>query len=205
MPPARDVDLVAPGITIWHKYDSQIKAELFSTAIDTGSGLFIVDPIELAEGPFKDLFRGQKVAGIVISNANHLRAAPQFAKSFAAQIFAHPDVTLAMGLRGAVSLSDNEGPAKDLRAIFIDGAADGEIALHCQHDGTLIFGDALINFGSHGFDFLPAKYCSNAKQMRRSLEKLLDLSFERILFAHGMPIVISARARLEKLLRGPSA
>jgi glyoxylase-like metal-dependent hydrolase (beta-lactamase superfamily II) len=77
----------------------------------------------------------------------------------------------------------------------------GEIALHCQREeGMLVLGDALINFGSRGFDFLPAKYCSNAKQMRRSLKKLLDIDFERVFFAHGMPILVSGRAQLEALL-----
>ena len=67
----------------------------------------------------------------------------------------------------------------------------------------MIMGDALINFEPYGFTFLPAKYCSNAKMMRRSLPKLLDYSFDRMLFAHGTPIVCGARQRLEELLRQP--
>ncbi|MEY2480614.1 MAG: hypothetical protein QOI04_1541 [Verrucomicrobiota bacterium] len=204
MSPARDVDLVAPGLAVWQSYDPAIKADLFSTAIETAAGLFIVDPIALEKAVLQNLLRDQRLGGIIITNVNHIRAAPQFVKTFGAQILAHP--ALGTELENAVRLSENQGPAKDLRAIFIDGAAEGEIALHCQRDGgTLIVGDALINFGPHGFDFLPAKYCSNAKQMRRSLRKLLDLSFERILFAHGMPILSSAHARLKQLLRGLSA
>ena len=38
--------------------------------------------------------------------------------------------------------------------------------------------------------------------MRQSLEKLLDYSFERILFAHGTPILSGGRARVEQLLAG---
>jgi len=47
---------------------------------------------------------------------------------------------------------------------------------------------------------LPRKYCINQKQMIRSLRKLLDLDFARIFFAHGNPIMIRARERLESLL-----
>ena len=67
--------------------------------------------------------------------------------------------------------------------------------------GTMIMGDALINFEPYDFTLLPAKYCSNAKLMRRSLPKLLDYSFDRMLFAHGTPIVSGAWQRLEELLR----
>jgi glyoxylase-like metal-dependent hydrolase (beta-lactamase superfamily II) len=62
-------------------------------------------------------------------------------------------------------------------------------------------GDALINFEPYGFTFLPAKYCSNQKQMRRSLRKLLDYKAERIFFAHGTPILAGASERLKSLLR----
>ena len=67
--------------------------------------------------------------------------------------------------------------------------------------GTLIFGDALINMGSNGFSFLPNKYCFNPKLMRRSLRKVLDYPCERILFAHGTPILSQAKSRLTNLLR----
>ena len=201
MSPTPDVDPVAPGLFIWQNYDPAVKADLFSTAIETEAGLFIVDPIELEEGALHFLTSGRKVAGIIISSSNHIRAAAQFARDLSAPVFGHPDFTNKSEFGGLVALSENERPARDLRVIFIDGAATGEIALHCdREEGTLIVGDALINFGSHRFNFLPAKYCSDSKQMRRSLRKLLDLSFERIFFAHGMPILVSARARLEALL-----
>jgi glyoxylase-like metal-dependent hydrolase (beta-lactamase superfamily II) len=88
-----------------------------------------------------------------------------------------------------------------LRFIRIEGAAEGEFALYHPDDaGTLIVGDALINFDPHGFTLLPRKYCTDQKQMIQSLRKLLDLDFARIFFAHGNPIMIRARERLESLL-----
>ena len=86
-------------------------------------------------------------------------------------------------------------------AIEIEGGPPGEIAIHSDAEkGSLIIGDALINFEPYGFALLPAKYCSNARLMRRSLRKLLDYTFQRMLFAHGTPILTAARQRLEQLL-----
>jgi glyoxylase-like metal-dependent hydrolase (beta-lactamase superfamily II) len=88
-----------------------------------------------------------------------------------------------------------------LRVMRIEGAVDGEFALYHPDDGgTLIAGDALINFDPYGFTLLPRKYCRNQKQMIRSLRKLLELDFSRIFFAHGNPILTRAHQRLESLL-----
>jgi glyoxylase-like metal-dependent hydrolase (beta-lactamase superfamily II) len=106
----------------------------------------------------------------------------------------------AAALALAVPMSD-AAELTGVKVIEIDGAAPGELALHCAADGgTIIVGDALINFGSRGFSFLPAKYFSNHKLMRRALRKLLEFSFERMLFAHGTPIMGGAHARLTTLL-----
>src|SRR3712207_7604903 len=54
-------------------------------------------------------------------------------------------------------------------------------------------------FRSYGFALLPAKYCTSQKQMRRSLRKLLDYEFERIVFAHGFPVVTRSEEHTSEL------
>jgi glyoxylase-like metal-dependent hydrolase (beta-lactamase superfamily II) len=104
-------------------------------------------------------------------------------------------------LAGATLIDFGSPFAPGLTAIPVDGAAVGEIAIHWEAEsGTMVIGDALINFEPYGFTFLPSKYCSNFKLMRASLRKLLDYSFERMLFSHGEPILSHARERLEALL-----
>jgi Metallo-beta-lactamase superfamily len=201
MPPAPDFDSVALGLFIWQNYSREVKADLFSTAIDNEAGLFIVDPIPLDENALMRLRSGRKIAGIIVSNANHRRAANEFARELRVPIFVAPMLATKPEFAGSIAWQENDPRLKDLTPILIEGAGEGEIVIHCaRNGGTLIIGDALINFGSHGFDFLPPKYCSDAKQMRRSLPKLLDLNFERILFAHGLPILKSAKERLQQLL-----
>ena len=98
-------------------------------------------------------------------------------------------------------MREGETFAPGLTAIMLDGGPPGEMALRSQENGgTMVIGDALINFGPHGFGLLPAKYCRDARLMRRSLRKLLDHAFDRILFAHGTPILSRARTRVEQLL-----
>jgi glyoxylase-like metal-dependent hydrolase (beta-lactamase superfamily II) len=189
---------ISSSYALWHTYDRKLKAELFSTALVAGNELTVIDPIALPPAHQRELKSLGPVARIVITNANHARNTATFAQSCSAPIFAPLELRAELPL--SHSLQDDLAIGA-FRIIRIEGAADGEFALYHPDDaGTLIVGDALINFDPHGFTFLPRKYCTDQKQMIRSLRKLLDLNFARIFFAHGNPIMIRARDRLESLL-----
>lgn len=183
--PAAEVSVLHEGLRIWHRYDATVKADLYSTALTAAAGVFLIDCIALPSSMLQAIIAGDTVAGVFATNENHIRATPEFAKHF----------------RVPVYRSDAPPPSADLCVLDIEGAAPSEAALYCTRGrGTIVVGDAVINFGAHGFTFLPAKYCSDAKLMRRSLRKLLDLEFECMLFAHGEPILTGARDRLATLL-----
>jgi glyoxylase-like metal-dependent hydrolase (beta-lactamase superfamily II) len=187
---------VSTAFAIWYTYDPTVKADLFSTALSARNELTVVDPIALPSPYRIELESLGRVATIVVTNANHLRDTLNF--SYSASIFAPPELNAELTHNHVLFDGLQVGP---FRAIKIDGAADGEFALYHPHDGgTLIVGDALINFEPHGFDLLPKKYCTSQKRMIRSLRRLLDLDFNRIFFAHGNPIVTRARERLASLL-----
>lgn len=201
MPLAYEIEPVSIGISLWRCYDPSAKADLFSTALETTSGTYLIDPIPLAPEAVASLAGQVKVAGIIVTNENHERAAAQFSERFAVPIYLSAALLSVTQLPLATPVEDKYFPAA-LTAVQIDGGPAGEIAIHfAGGDGTMVVGDALINFEPHGFALLPAKYCSNFKVMRRSLSKLLDYSFDRMLFAHGLPILARARERLEELLR----
>jgi|ERR1051326_5021810 hypothetical protein len=202
MPIASEIAPVARGLWIWHYYDSAVKADLFSTAIAADDTTYLIDPIRLASDALAELQVCSPIAGIVVTNENHERAAARFAEELQVPIHLHPTLLGTTNLPGAVSLKTHRSFGHGLIAVPIEGAPAGEVAIYREADGgTLIIGDALINFEPSGFALLPAKYCSDPKAMRRSLPKLLDYGFERMLFAHGTPILSGARQRLEQLLR----
>jgi len=139
-----------------------------------------------------------------MTNGNHHRAVARFAEQFGVGIVAHADSFPDEQPKRLRRVSDGDAIRDGLKVIGIDGAVPGEIVLdYTPNGGTLIVGDALINFEPHGFTLLPAKYCANQKQMRRSLRKLLDYKAERMLFAHGPPILSGASERLHGLLDNP--
>ncbi len=196
---------IASGVWFWEKYDTSVKVDLCGSAVSAVSGLFFVDPIPLASPALEELTQEISVAGVIVTNANHLRAGPEFAQRWSVPLIAHAATMADTGRSNARTVKDGDEIVTDLSVIELPGAATGEIALLSRaNGGTVILGDALINFAPHGFSFLPDKYCCDPKQMRRSLQKLLAVPFERMLFAHGTPIVSHAHRRLEQLLASES-
>jgi hypothetical protein len=202
MPRAQELVPVSPGISFWQAYDNKVKAELFSTALQTQAGTYLVDPIPLASDRLLSLrARHPKTAGIFVTNANHARAAADFARILSVPLYVHDELRGSPDFLQAVGVQDGEEFSNGLTAVAIAGGPAGEMALHHNdNQGTIVVGDALINFEPHGFGLLPAKYCLDPKRMRQSLEKLFDYAFERMLFAHGTPILSGARSRLGHLL-----
>jgi glyoxylase-like metal-dependent hydrolase (beta-lactamase superfamily II) len=201
MTTADELHPVANTLLFWQAYDPEVKADLSSTAIATEDGLFLVDPIPLADAAMKQLSQTRSLAGVIVTNANHLRASVQFAEQFDLPVFARPGTFPDTAPSRLTEIENGARICNSLEVIAIEGAVPGEIVLNSSgNDAALIVGDALINFEPYGFTFLPRKYCSNQKQMRQSLRKLLDRQAERILFAHGTPILSQASARLQQLL-----
>ena len=197
---ADELERVAPGLFIWHAFDSSSKSELFSTAVRCPQGILVVDPIPLALPALNELLALGPLHGIVITNANHWRASRAWASKLGVAIFGHPSLA-DTAISQYVPVRHGDQILQSLQVIEINGAAPGEIGLYSpDNHGSLILGDALIHFQPYGFTVLPAKYCNDHKQMRRSLEDLLNYQSKRILFAHGAPILSQARTRLEHLL-----
>jgi glyoxylase-like metal-dependent hydrolase (beta-lactamase superfamily II) len=198
---AAELQILSPTLRIWSAYESDMKAEVFSTAIQLEDRLYLVDPIPLAPGALAELTAEASISGIFITNANHARAANAFAAPSGAALLASPGTASALWPTEIVAMEGGARVGEGIEMIAIAGAAEGEIALYLEADnGTLIVGDALINFGSSGFSLLPAKYCQDRQLLRNSLRQLLEFRFERLLFAHGKPIMAGARGKLEVLL-----
>ena len=198
---ATELDQISPRLWVWQNYDSSVKANLFSSALAIAGGLYLVDPIPLSEPSLDELSKVASVLGIIVTNANHHRSAGAYSQRFSAPVLAHARAFEESKLARFNEIENSARLGGELEVIEIEGAVAGEIALyHPINGGTLIVGDALINFEPYGFAFLPRKYCLNEKEMRRSLRQLLARPAERMLFAHGTPILSGASACLQQLL-----
>jgi glyoxylase-like metal-dependent hydrolase (beta-lactamase superfamily II) len=200
-------DVVAPEFTQlsptlywWSVYDSKCKCEFSSVAYQNRSSLVFVDPIRLEKGALQTLARLGKPALIALTGGTQLRAAAWYRQQFKIPLAVTPDARGELKpARADVFILPHE-EVHGLKPIFIPGASVGETA-YLTADGVLILGKAVVNAGEKGLQLLPDKYCVNVKQNRESLNKLLELDFHTLAFAHGQPIKVRAKERLAQLLK----
>ena len=165
-----------------------------STAVRTPEGFVLVDPIAIAPETLDEMLGGEKIAGIVLTSGNHQRASLEIKQRYEVPIFAPAPVWGEVEADRWMEAGDTVFSV--LKTVRLEGAAPGEMALH--RAGLLIVGDALVNLD--GLEILPAKYCIDARGLRKSLQGLLNLEFETLCFAHGLPILQQARQKLSGLL-----
>ena len=200
---ADDFHDLGHGVFEWSAYDPTVKVDLHAHALVVRGELVAVDPIPLLKRAERELLEAAGASGfssILLTNGNHARAAGELRKRFGVQVCAHSEARTALRADG-VEVDSDKVPG-ELETLVLPGFGPGEVAYFSpDHAGTLFVGDALINLPPpHGFNVLPDKYCEDSKIARGSLRKLLDVSFERIVFAHGTPLGTGARAKLEALL-----
>jgi glyoxylase-like metal-dependent hydrolase (beta-lactamase superfamily II) len=87
-----------------------------------------------------------------------------------------------------------------LRAVHTPGHSPGHTALLHEPSGTLFTGDAVVNL--RGVRHTPGFLCTDPDRTRSSADRLGDLDFEVVAFAHGPELRREARTRLRELLRG---
>ncbi len=195
---AEEFQIVTPSLAVWQAYEPAVKCDLTCCARRFGNDLIFIDPIPLAKAALAELTADATPIAIIVTNGNHARAAAEFRDRFSVPILAHAAAAAELGLPIDQPLAEGDIVLGHLAVIEIAGAPPGEIALHAG--GVAHVGDALIHLEPMGFALLPEKYCADAREMRRTLGKLLRFDFEVLTFAHGLPLVSQSRRRLENLL-----
>ncbi len=181
----------------WSVYSPAHKVELMSHAVKGADGRYLVfDPIPLNGSAWKRWPLDVLVSAIVLTNANHERAAGVWRPSLGCPVFGPAGVAWEME---GIQTAPAELPG-GWRAVPLPGGALGETAWRLDSSGLVVFGDAVVNLAGRGLELLPSKYCTDPAELRNSLEALTREGFERALFAHGDPIPERACERIRGLV-----
>ncbi|MGH7565372.1 MAG: hypothetical protein ACREK2_00935 [Gemmatimonadota bacterium] len=197
---------IAPGVGRWVAYHPEWKQDVASVAIESGSGLVLVDPLLPGGTEGEAALRGLAALGqppaIVLTVFFHERSAGEIADRI-------PGTTLWVEQDGVANV---ESPVTDpFRAgdrlpgglvAFATARAD-EVVLWEPASRSLIVGDVMLGRGPRGIELCPDSWLPDGigtSDLARSLLPLLDLPVERILPGHGEPVVREAPQRLKLLL-----
>lgn len=191
---------VSPEVATWSVYSEECKTDCFGHAVVYQGNLVLVDPILPASLEIWNKIIALGNPNLIILNSgNYERHARKFADEYKLPLGASIEAIPELSRKPDIIL-DGQVKLQGLRPIACSGGGPGETALFSPHSKTLIHGDAVINLPETGLQLLPDKYCKDPQQLKRSLALLLNLNFDTLMMAHGIPITKSAKTQLKQLL-----
>ncbi|HWH06190.1 MAG TPA: hypothetical protein VNT23_07125 [Gaiellaceae bacterium] len=189
---------LAPGLRRWTVRHEEWKEEVGSLAVDTADGLVLIDPLEPPAG----LGRAEHVLLTVFF---HLRSTADVG---APRVWAAKYSTRSLANRG-VTVTDQVADGGLPGGIgAIQTARRAEVAYWLPEQRSVVVGDVLLGAGAkprptgEPLRLCPERWLGGPShdELRASLAPLLELPVERVLVAHGAPVLEDARAALERVL-----
>jgi glyoxylase-like metal-dependent hydrolase (beta-lactamase superfamily II) len=157
-------------------------------------------------------FRGEREPrAIALTNRHHDRDSERFTAAFDLGPVLVPDSGLHEFERRELEVSayvPGEEIVPGIVAYEVGALAPDEMALEIRSVAALAFADGLVHF-EDGVRFVRDAYMDEPDQTKRglvdSLERLLDIDFDTLLFAHGEPIVGGGKRVLREFLASQPA
>jgi glyoxylase-like metal-dependent hydrolase (beta-lactamase superfamily II) len=195
---------ILPGVFHWTAPHPRIGFDVSSHFIaESGT---VLDPMVPPDAGL-DWFEGERaVQAIALTNRHHDRESRAFCERFelgpvlvpesGLQEFADKD----LDVRGYAA---GEEIIPGILAHEVGALAPDDMALEIRSAGALAMADALVHF-EDGVRFVRDSYMDDPAETKRglaeSLERLLDVDFDTLLFAHGEPIVGDGKQVLREFL-----
>ena len=194
---------ILPGVWHWTARHPRIGADVSSYFLEESGTL--LDPMLPAEGI--DWFTGEHAAQqIALTNRHHDRDADKFGVT--------PVLVPESGLH------EFEGKSLDVRGYapgeeIVTGIVAHEVGAICPDDmaleirsaGALAMADGLVHFEKVRFvsDDLMDDPADTKRALAAALERLLEVDFDTLLFAHGKPIIGTGKQALRDFLASSPA
>jgi glyoxylase-like metal-dependent hydrolase (beta-lactamase superfamily II) len=202
--PSIELREVVKNLHGWASFHPQWKVDFNSYALKTSEGVVLIDPLKPDPAVVTQLEALGEPIRVLLTNAHHDRDADWFRKRYKIQVYAHEAAKPDCDTKIDVLLMDGERLPGAIKAMHLPGSAAGEMAFYAKTSGGIVLvGDTLLNQTDKGLTLLPDAYIEDKKQALKSLQKLLELDFKVITFAHGDPITQNAKRAITSFLKKP--
>ncbi|MDR0532811.1 MAG: hypothetical protein LBH01_02550 [Verrucomicrobiales bacterium] len=189
--------LVAADLLEWSVYSPTVKTELYSHALVSDEKVVLVDPVLPDAATLTAINKLGTPGVILLTSGNHERSAREVAKFLHIPVASPALAVKEFGFKPDIIVDDLK-QIYGINPVSLSGAGIGEHGYYCPQSRILVLGDAILNLPD-GPVVLPDKYCTDSKQLKTSLTKLLSLDISILAFAHGKAIKNPA-AQLKTLL-----
>ena len=194
---ATEVEEVVPGVWHWSVHDDRIDFVSSAHAVVTDEGTVLVDPLPLAP---EALGRLGDVTAICLTTSSHQRSTWRYRRELGAKVYA-PALARELDEEPDGRYGDGDVLPGGLRAVFTPGAGTTQHTFLLEGEPIVAFVPDLVARPPGGPVMLvPAEYMHDPEEARRSLDKLLGLSFSVLCLSHGAPVTDDPHAAIRTAL-----
>jgi hypothetical protein len=196
---AERAELVTEGLYHWRIHNSRIGGGISSSqALQSADGLVLVDPVRLEP---QELERLGAPAVVALTAKCHQRAAWRYRRDYGARVWLPEDASQA-DEEPDERYADGGLLPGGLRAFRTPGPEWPHYSFLREGQPGVVFVSDLISGDEHALRFIPPQYHEDPAATRRSVEGLLELPFDVMCLAHGLPLTHDPKAALRTLLDG---
>jgi hypothetical protein len=193
------VQEIASGLWHWTARHEHIQMDV--------SSYYLLDERVLIDGmvPAEGLewfARNGAPEHVLLTNRHHDRHAWRLREAFGCEVHCIRNGLHELEGRGPVEAFDfgDELPGGAI-AFEVDAICPDETALHIPNHRVLACADGVVRWPGRGeLAFVPDRFMDDPKQtkaaLRAAYRRLLDVDFDRLLLAHGDPVVGAAKEAL---------
>ncbi len=173
--------------------------------VDGGMTPQHVDNIGAELKSMKKGWRDVKLILVTHKHGDHTKNLPQLKELTGAPIKAHkleaPLIEKAVGVK-IEGLEDGEviPYCGGIEVIWVPGHSEGNSSFYLRKQKAIIAGDTVFGDVDSNLIPPPEKYCLDAKQAAKEMDRLLKYDFDYLLYAHGKDIMGGAKAKVEELV-----
>lgn len=193
------IEEIAPGLRRWTAYHQDWQEDVGSLALETRDGLVLIDPLD----PPRELRRPDHVLLTVFwhgRSTKELKAKRVWAQRRSAQPLRNRGVNVTHPFSAGDELPGGVRAFQTARA--------NEVVFWLPDQRSVAVGDALLGAGAKPrptndrLRLCPERWLGKAThaELRASLRPLLELPVQRVLVAHGMPVLRAGKRELEQVL-----
>ena len=189
-----------PDLFAWSVFDEDRNLDFHSVAWVRDGRITLIDPLPLTAHDREHLNSLGAVERILVSNSDHLRATPELAAAFGAEVHG-PSAEQG---RLAVSrwLAAGDQPVPGLSVVSFDGSkTPGELAFVLE-ESTLITGDLIRCHLGGSLQLLPTPKLSDPVAAQRSVAAFVEghPAIDAVIPCDGWPIFAGAQAALRSMV-----
>ncbi|HIH87723.1 TPA: MBL fold metallo-hydrolase, partial [Candidatus Bathyarchaeota archaeon] len=87
-----------------------------------------------------------------------------------------------------------------IEVVWVPGHSEGNACYYLKKQKIMIAGDTIFGDENSNLTAPPEKYCLDAKQAAKEIERLLKYDFDNLLYAHGKDVIGGAKKKVKELV-----